>query len=175
PATAKPLEDIKTLADAVEDASGTKPTRILTSSKVLNKILACESVKKVIFGVNFDKIATRKDLNSLLESMELPQVATYNAKYKVQGSNGKYTTKRYFPENILSMFAENALGETIYGLTAEEIELLGSNKMEEAKMVGNIFVGVEKEGDPVRRYTKAVATALPTLENGLELGIGTIS
>ncbi|SQC85390.1 major capsid protein E [Clostridium perfringens] len=175
PATAKPLEDIKTLADAVEDASGTKPTRILTSSKVLNKILACESVKKAIFGVNFDKIATRKDLNSLLESMELPQVATYNAKYKVQGSNGKYTTKRYFPENILSMFAENALGETIYGLTAEEIELLGSNKMEEAKMVGNIFVGVEKEGDPVRRYTKAVATALPTLENGLELGIGTIS
>lgn len=175
PATAKPLEDIKTLADAVEDASGTKPTRILTSSKVLNKILACESVKKAIFGVNFDKIATRKDLNSLLESMELPQVAVYNAKYKVKGSNGKYTTKRYFPENILSMFAENALGETIFGLTAEEIELLGSNKMEEAKMVGNIFVGVEKEGDPVRRYTKAVATALPTLENGLELGIGTIS
>ena len=175
PATAKPLEDIKTLADAVEDASGTKPTRILTSSKVLNKILACESVKKAIFGVNFDKIATRKDLNSLLESMELPQVAVYNAKYKVQNANGKYTTKRYFPENILSMFAENALGETVYGLTAEEIELLGSNKMEEAKMVGNIFVGVEKEGDPVRRYTKAVATALPTLENGLELGIGTIS
>lgn len=175
PATAKPLEDIKTLADAVEDASGTKPTRILTSSKVLNKILACESVKKAIFGVNFYKIATRKDLNSLLESMELPQVAVYNAKYKVQNANGKYTTKRYFPENILSMFAENALGETIYGLTAEEIELLGSNKMEEAKMVGNIFVGVEKEGDPVRRYTKAVATALPTLENGLELGIGTIS
>ncbi|HDI3014007.1 TPA: major capsid protein [Clostridium perfringens] len=173
--TAKPLEDIRTLADAVEDASGTKPTRILTSSKVLNKILACESVKKAIFGVNFDKIATRKDLNSLLESMELPQVAVYNAKYKVQNANGKYTTKRYFPENILSMFAENALGETIYGLTAEEIELLGSNKMEEAKMVGNIFVGVEKEGDPVRRYTKAVATALPTLENGLELGIGTIS
>lgn len=173
--TAKPLEDIKTLADAVEDASGTKPTRILTSSKVLNKILACESVKKAIFGVNFDKIATRKDLNSLLESMELPQVAVYNAKYKVQNANGKYTTKRYFPENILSMFAENVLGETIFGLTAEEIELLGSNKMEEAKMVGNIFVGVEKEGDPVRRYTKAVATALPTLENGLELGIGTIS
>ena len=175
PKTANPLEDIKTLADAVEDASGTKPTRILTSSKVLNKILACESVKKAIFGVNFDKIATRKDLNSLLESMELPQVAVYNAKYKVQNANGKYTTKRYFPENILSMFSENALGETIYGLTAEEIELLGSNKMEEAKMVGNIFVGVEKEGDPVRRYTKAVATALPTLENGLELGIGTIS
>ena len=175
PQTANPLEDIKTLADAVEDASGTKPTRILTSSKVLNKILACDSVKKAIFGVNFDKIATRKDLNSLLESMELPQIAVYNAKYKVQNANGKYTTKRYFPENILSMFAENALGETIYGLTAEEIELIGSNKMEEAKMVGNIFVGVEKEGDPVRRYTKAVATALPTLENGLELGIGTIS
>lgn len=174
-ATAKPLDDIKTLSDAIEDASGTKPTRILTSTKILNKILACDSVRKAIYGVNFDKIATRKDLNSLLEGMELPQIAVYNSKYRTQGKNGKYTTKRYFPENVLSMFAENALGETIYGLTAEEIELIGSNVMEEAKMVGNIFVGVEKEGDPVRRFTKAVATCLPTLENGIELGIATIS
>lgn len=174
-ATAKPLDDIKTLSDAIEDASGTKPTRILTSTKILNKILACDSVRKAIYGVNFDKIATRKDLNSLLEGMELPQIAVYNSKYRIQGKNGKYTTKRYFPENALSMFAENALGKTIYGLTAEEIELIGSNAMEEAKMVGNIFVGVEKEGDPVRRFTKAVATALPTLENGIELGIATIS
>ncbi|WP_024614684.1 major capsid protein [Clostridium sp. Ade.TY] len=174
-ATAKPLEDIQKLAEAVEVTSGTKPTRILTSTKILNKILACESVKKAIWGVNFDRVITKNDLNTLLETMELPKIATYNAKYKVQGKNGKYTTKRYFPENILSMFSENQLGETIYGLTAEEIELIGSKNMEVAKMVGNIFVGVEKQGDPVKRFTKAVATALPTLENGNELGIATIT
>ncbi|WP_338627616.1 major capsid protein [Clostridium baratii] len=174
-ATAKPLEDIQKLAEAVEVTSGTKPTRILTSTKILNKILACESVKKAIWGVNFDRVITKNDLNILLETMELPKIATYNAKYKVQGKNGKYTTKRYFPENILSMFSENQLGETIYGLTAEEIELIGSKNMEVAKMVGNIFVGVEKQGDPVKRFTKAVATALPTLENGNELGIATIT
>lgn len=174
-ATAKPLEDIQKLAEAVEVTSGIKPTRILTSTKILNKILACESVKKAIWGVNFDRVITKNDLNTLLETMELPKIATYNAKYKVQGKNGKYTTKRYFPENILSMFSENQLGETIYGLTAEEIELIGSKNMEVAKMVGNIFVGVEKQGDPVKRFTKAVATALPTLENGNELGIATIT
>lgn len=174
-ATAKPLDDIQKLSEAVEETSGIKPTRVLTSTKVLNKILACESVKKAIFGVNFDKIATRKDLNTLLEGMELPQIAVYNAKYRVEGKNGKYTTKRYFPENILAMFAENQLGESIYGLTAEEIELIGAKNMEEAKMVGNIFVGVEKQGDPVKRFTKAAATFLPTLENGNELGIATIS
>lgn len=175
PATAKPLEDIRVIADAVEETSGTKPTRILTSTKVLNKILMCESVRKAIFGVSFDRMATRNDLNTLLDGMELPQIAVYNAKYKIQVKGGKYTTKRYFPENALSVFAENQLGESIYGLTAEEIELIGAKNMEEAKMVGNIFVGVEKQGDPVKRFTKASATCLPTLENGLELGIATIS
>ena len=174
-ATAKPLENIKKLAEAVEETSGTKPTRILTSTKVLNQILACESVKKAIWGVNFDRVITKNDLNTLLETMELPKIATYNAKYRVKAKNGKYQTKRYFPENILSMFSENQLGETIYGLTAEEIELIGAKNMEVAKMVGNIFVGVEKQGDPVKRFTKAVATALPTLENGNELGIATIT
>lgn len=173
--TANPLEDLKTLAEAVEETSGTRPTRILTSTKVLNKITACDSVRKAIWGVNSDRIVTRNDLNELLTAMDLPQIATYNAKYRVEGKNGKYTSKRYFPENVLSMFAENALGETIYGLTAEEIELIGAKNMEQAKMVGNIFVGVEKQGDPVKRFTKAAATALPTLENGMELGIATIT
>ncbi|MCR6516322.1 MAG: major capsid protein [Clostridium chrysemydis] len=173
--TAKPLADIEELADAIEETSGVKPNRMLTSKKILNQILACISVKKAINGVNYDKVVTRDELNTLLESMELPKIATYNAKYKIQLNNGKYETKRYFKEDVVSMFSEGTLGQTIYGLTAEEIELIGDKKMDVAKMVDNIFVGVEKEGDPVRRFTKAAATALPTLENPSELGIATIN
>lgn len=175
PKTANPLVDLEALADAVEETSGVRPTRAITSKKILNQIKACESIRKAIWGVNYDKLVTTDQLNDLLADFDLPKLVEYNAKYKVQNSNGKYTTKRYYPEGVLSMFTDNALGQTIYGLTAEEIELIGSKAMDQAGMVGNIFVGVEKEGDPVRRFTKASATALPTLANGYELGIANIN
>lgn len=175
PTNADPLGDLEALAIAVEDTSGVRPTRAITSTKILNQIKSCECVKKAVWGVNSDRIVTNDDLNKLLVSLELPKLATYNAKYKVLNKKGDYDTKRYFPEDVISMFGDGTLGQTIYGLTAEEIELMGSKAVEQAKMIGNIFVGVEKQGDPVKRFTKAAATALPTLANGTELGIANIT
>lgn len=174
PKTAKPLEDIKALCEAVQNTSGEKPSRCLTSTKNLNQILSAVSVKKAIYGVNSDKIATRVDLNTLLTAMELPTIAVYDAKYRVQNADGTYTTKRYFNENSFTVFGAEKLGDSIYGLTAEEIELMGSNKMDSAQMVGNIFVGVEHATDPVGRFTKAVTTFLPSLATGNTIGIATI-
>lgn len=174
PKKATPLVDIQTLAQAVQETSGVLPTRALTSTKVLNQILSAVSVKKAIFGVNSDKIATRNDLNTLLTAMELPTIAVYDAKYRVLCADGKYTTKRYFNESSFTVFGPDKVGDSVFGLTAEEIELIGDNKMSQAEMVGNIFVGVEKETDPVARFTKAAATFLPSLVTGNTIGIATI-
>lgn len=172
--TSKPLDDLETLAAAVSDASGSRPTRMLTSKKIQQAICRNISVRKAIHGVNFDKLVTLSDLNILLTDLELPTLLTYEAKYKVEGAKG-YATKRYFPDNIISMFGDSTLGETIYGLTAEEVKLIGDGKMEEASMVGNIFVGSYASIDPVGEFTKAAATALPSFPYADELGIGTIT
>ena len=107
--------------------------------------------------------------------MDLPTFVTYEGKYRKEKAKG-YDTIRYFPENKIVMFSDDTLGETIYGLTAEEVELIGDGNMDEASMLDNkIFVGTYKSIDPVGKFTKAVATALPTLPHGEELGIGTIT
>lgn len=174
PATDTPLVDLTTLADAIEDTS-TRPTRALTSRKIIRTICNCDSVKKAIYGVNSDKIVTLAALNELLVQMDLPTFITYEGKYRKEKAKG-YDTIRYFPENKIVMFGDDTLGETIYGLTAEEVELIGDGTMDEASMLDNkIFVGTYKSVDPVGKFTKAVATALPTLPHGEELGIGTIS
>lgn len=170
--TSKPLEDLTTLADAVEDTSS-RPTRALTSRKIVRAICNSNSVRAAIHGVNSDKIVTLAQLNELLVQSDLPQIVTYESKYKVEGAKG-FNTKRYFPDNIISMFGDGALGETIYGLTAEEVKLIGDGKMDEASMVGNIFVGTYTSVDPVGEFTKAAATALPSFPHGEELGIGTV-
>lgn len=173
-ATSTPLVDLETLASAVETTSGSRPTRALTSRKIIKTICASESVRKAINGVNSDKIVTLAQLNELLAQSELPMFVTYEGKYKVEGAKG-FVTTRYFPENIISMFGDSTLGETIYGLTAEEVKLIGDGKMEDASMVGNIFVGSYTSIDPVGEFTKAAATALPSFPHAEELGIGTIT
>jgi hypothetical protein len=172
--TSKPLDDLEILASAVETECGSRPSRALTSRKIVKAICASESVKKAINGVNSDKIITLAQLNELLAQCELPVFITYEGKYKVEGAKG-FTTNRYFPENVISMFGDSTLGETIYGLTAEEVKLIGDGKMDEASMVGNIFVGTYTSIDPVGEFTKAAATALPSFPHAEELGIGTIT
>lgn len=173
--TDTPLDDIAALADAVETTSGSRPTRALTSRKIVKTICSCDSVRKAINGVNSDKIVTLAQLNELLPQMELPTLLVYEGKYKKETAKG-FDTVRYFPENKIAMFGDATLGETIYGLTAEEVKLIGDSKMDEASMLDNkIFVGTYTSVDPVGEFTKAVATALPTLPHGEELGIGTIT
>ena len=175
PASDTPLDDLSALADAVEAESGYRPTRALTSRKIVKTICNCDSVKKAIYGVNSDKIVTLAALNELLAQLDLPQIVVYEGKYKKETSKG-FATTRYFPENVISMFGDETLGETIYGLTAEEVKLIGDGKMQESSMLDNkIFVGTYTSIDPVGEFTKAVATALPTLPHGEELGIGTVT
>lgn len=173
-ASSKPLDDLDTLATAVETTSGVRPSRALTSRKILKSICNNTSVRKAIFGTNSDKIVTQAQLNDLLAQMELPQIAVYEEKYKIETAAG-YATKRYFPDTVISMFSDNSLGETIFGLTAEEVKLIGDGQMDEASMVGNIFVGKYSSVDPVGEFTKAAGTALPTLPHGEEVGLGTIT
>lgn len=172
--TSKPLEDLETLASAVEDASGVRPTRMLTSRKIQNALCKNVSIREAYHGVNAAKMLTLVQLNSLLSDLQLPTLVTYEAKYKVEGAKG-YETKRYFPENVISMFSDGDLGESIWGLTAEEIALIGSGEMETASMVGNIFVGTYTKVDPVSEWTKAAGTMLPSCPYADEIGIGTIT
>ena len=173
--TAKPLEDLTALADAVEtESNGVRPTRAITSRKVARAICNNASVRKAIFGTNSDKVVTLAQLNALLGEMELPLLAVYEGKYKKETADG-FETKRYFPEDKISMFGDGAIGETIWGLTAEEVKLIGSGQVDEASMVGNIFVGTYTKVDPVAEMTKAAGTALPTFPHGEELGIATVT
>ncbi|MBU3107145.1 major capsid protein [Clostridium gasigenes] len=172
--TSKPLDDLETLAATVSDTSGSRPSRMLTSKKIQQAICKNKSVREAIHGINAAKTVTLTMLNELLVELELPTILTYEAKYKVETAKG-YATNRYFPDNIISMFGDDTLGETIYGLTAEEVKLIGDGKMEEASMVGSVFVGTYTKVDPVAEFTKAAATALPSFPYADELGIGTIT
>lgn len=153
-----PIEDIIRWSNSL----GTSPTRILTSNTIVGKLLTHPKVKSAIFGNDSGRILTVGDLNTFLAGAKLPKLATYDAQFRKQEKNGTYTKYRYFPENAFVLFNDGALGETLYGPTAEEIRLTRDPSIETSK-IGNVLAMVYEENlDPVSTWTKAVATAIPS-------------
>lgn len=155
-AASKPLEDIQRWNLALD----TPATRAITTNKVLMALLNNPSVQLAVTGVT-GKVPTRVELNNYLGAQGLPQIASYDDKYRFLKSDGTYEKRRYFPENHFTMIPDGDMGTTLYGPTAEERRILEDPSVD-VSMVGNILAMVfERDLDPVGTWTKAVATAVP--------------
>lgn len=159
--TPKILEDMDAMVDKIVGDTGFTPTRALTSKKILSAILRDERIRAAIYGVNSAKMLTVAELNAFLVQQKLPQIAIYDKKYRMQDAKGKYIAKRFLPEDAFIMMPDGKMGDTFYGVTAEELELR-KNPDVELTEVGNIIVCQYNTTDPVAKWIKAVATALPS-------------
>jgi hypothetical protein len=168
------LSDIYTMTDKIVADTGFTPTRALTSRTVLNAILADTKIRQAMFGANSSKLATVAELNQLLVAQGLPTIATYDAQYRTQNAKGAYASARYLGENMFVIMPDGKLGDTIYGLTAEEVELRGRGDVE-IDSFGNIIVEQYATTDPVAKWIKAVTTALPSFPYADQVFMATIS
>lgn len=160
-----PIGDLERWADQLDGMA----TRALTSKKVLNSLMRHPKIVAALFGTGSQRVATRQDLNAFLQQHDLPIIGVYDNKYRKQNANGSYTAQRYFPENKFVMFGDGALGETIYGPTAEEVRLTRDPSIQ-TQNIGNVLAMVYEENlDPVSTWTKAVATALPSFPSADEV------
>lgn len=167
------LMDMDSAVDKIVDDTGFIPTRVLTSKKNLNIILKDEKIRKAVFGVNSDKLLSRQELNNFLQTRDLPQIATYDAKYRLLGAKGTYIAKRYFAESAFTFMPEGTMGETLFGLTPEELALRKKEGVDISE-IGNVIIEQYATNDPVAKWIKAVATALVTFPCADQVFIATI-
>ncbi len=167
------LDDMAAVVDKIVTDTGFTPTRVLTSKKNINILLKDEKIRKAVFGVNSDKLLSRQELNTFLQTLGLPKVASYDAKYRTLTAKGTYTTKRYFAESAFVYMPDGILGETLFGLTAEELELRKKPGVDITE-IGNVIIEQYATNDPVAKWIKAVATALVTFPCADQVYIATI-
>lgn len=168
---ADPIAKLKEWQSLIAADTGVRPTRILTSEKVAGLIEENAKVRNAIFG-NANQVVTREDLNNFLARKGLPTIATEDRTYRVRSGAG-YEVKRLFPENALSVFPAGELGELVYGLTAEELELTADPSVT-VEFTGNIVTTVYRTSDPVARWTKATAVGLPSFPLANQVVFATI-
>jgi hypothetical protein len=161
-ATADPIKDMLAMQDTYVDTNGVKPALQLTSTTVITSLLVNDKIRTLASSLaGAPSIVSLSTLQSVISAFGLAPLVPYDVKVRVNGS----ATNVINPNKLILLPPANEpLGRTFFGTTAEALELAEAKQIEQAQAPGMVSV-VEKTTDPVATWTKTAAIALPVLAN----------
>lgn len=160
--TCDPLDDIEAALDAQQAASGNRP-EVLLMSKATFKLM--KNSKKVQSGVLAQNVTanvfyTDKLVQNFVEEALNVRIVIYTKMFKKEDG----TAQAFYPDNIVIMLPNGAIGNTWYGTTPEERTLAGSGQANVAIVNTGVSVSVTITSDPVNTKTTVSEIVLPSFE-----------
>ncbi|MEV9639482.1 major capsid protein [Mammaliicoccus sciuri] len=162
-----PTDDIQRWQDTVEDNTGTRPTRAITTRKTYRALL-----DRVRSGVDSRLgFVTDADIARYIQQELGISIAIYNKKYRAEDG----TAKSFFADGVFTLIPDGALGQTVYGSTPEEIDLMSGNTEADVRIVNTgVAVTSYKEVHPVNSVTVVSEIVLPSFERIDEIFIAKV-
>lgn len=157
-----PLDDLRTGQDAVETATGTKPTIAIMNKKTMGYLVKNANIKAAILAQNAtaNVFMTESKVKAfILEELGL-NIVVYSKQYK----NEAGTAAQFYPDNMVTLVPNGALGSTWYGTTPEERTLMGTAGADVTIVNTGVAVAVTTTSDPVNTKTTASEIVLPSFE-----------
>ena len=171
-----PIQDVMDAQDAVEEATGTRPSILLVSKKTMNWLKQNVKVRNYTLAQNVTANIIMTD-NRVKEtfSTELGvTIIVYSKQYKDE--NGM--VKKFYPDGMATLIPDGVLGNTWYGMTPEERTLIGRPEADVAIVDGGVAISVTVTEDPVQTKTTVSEICLPSFERISEtytLKVGPVS
>lgn len=159
--TADIISDIRTWQDQREDETGVRPTRAICSRKTFGYIMNNTAIKNAVWGnENNAPINEAKAKTYLRDELDL-EVVIYAKRYKDE----KGVAKKFVPDDTFVLFPVGDLGNTWFGTTPEESDLMASSTVDNVAVVDTgVAVTTMRRADPVNVETKVTQIALPSFE-----------
>lgn len=163
-ATADPIEDIRLAQQAIYDATGTRPTRGMIDSTSWRHLRNNDKIKNAIFAM---KPAVGAITNSMLADYIADQldglVIVVNS---VRYVNDAGQQAPFMPDNTLVLFPEGKLGNTWFGTTPEESDLMANANTAASVTIVDTGVAITTSAktDPVNVETKVTMITMPSFE-----------
>lgn len=172
-ATADPVNDINGWLDAVEQKTGTRPTEALINGTTLAALGKIAAIKNAIYVfANGTVNITRDRVLSFLEAETKCTFYVYNKGYNNPTDN---SFVKFVPDGTVVFMPAGALGNTYFGTTPEESDLMaGATDAEVTVVDTGIAITTHKEVDPVNVQTKASMICLPSCELADQLVIASV-
>ncbi|MEA0565019.1 major capsid protein [Lysinibacillus irui] len=161
-ADATPIEDIIRWQDTVEDNTGVRPTNAIMTRKTFGYLLKHPSIRldmNPLGGQNI--ILTDAVLKQYLQDKLGISIAVYNKKYLSEDG----TSHNFYPDDFFTLIPDGTLGNTYYGTTPEESDLLTGQSNAEVSIVNTgVAVTTVKEPHPVNVETIVSEIVMPSFE-----------
>lgn len=171
--TSTPIQDIIRWMDKVEEDTGTRPTNAIMTRKTFGYLMAHASIRldmNPLGGQNV--IMTDAVLKGYLLDKVGLSVAVYNKKYTAEDG----TTKSFFPDDVVTFIPAGKLGNTYYGTTPEESDLLTKASNADVQIVNTgVAITTVTEAHPVNVQTIVSEIVLPSFETIDTIFVATVA
>lgn len=170
---ATPVQNIQAWQDKIEEDTGVRPTRAICTRQTWNYLLANKSIRLDMNPIGGEKIImTDTMLQQYLSAKLGLSVAVYNKRFHVELGGPSHL---FFPDNVFTLIPPGVLGNTYYGTTPEESDLLAGGTDAEVKIVNTgVAITTYKEAHPVNVVTVVSAITLPSFETIDSIFIATV-
>lgn len=160
--TCDPMRDMENAMDAQENASGNRPEIFLMSKGTFNLIKNSTKVRSGVLAQNVTANVnyTTAKIKQYIEEELNVSIIIYNKQFKDE--NG--TAKKFYPDGIVMMLPNGALGKTWYGTTPEERTLATRADADVSIIETGVAVAVTVISDPVNTKTTVSEIVLPSFE-----------
>lgn len=170
PSTADPLNDLLAMQDAIEDATGSRPDVAIMSRATFNHLLASEKIRSAILAQNPTAtiFLTPALVQSAISAILGINIVVYTKKFK----NEAGATQAFYPDNYVTLISSGvSLGNTYYGTTPEEADLMGKGQANVAIINTGIAVTQIVNPHPVNVETIVSEIVLPSYEGMDTVGV----
>lgn len=157
------LSDMLTMVEEYADANGGLTPAAFVVGKVLRShMLRNDELRTYAASLaGTPELITLGQLGNVLDNFDLPPIVVYDTSVRVNGTS----TRVLASDKVLMVPpADEPMGRTLFGTTAEAIQLVGARQIS-ADAAPGITAVVQQTFDPVKTWTKVAAIALPVLGN----------
>lgn len=163
-AKSTPTADILKWKRQMSRKHGVTITRAVCNSTVWEYLLQSEEIRKAMNPVGYPNVGPLTDaaLSAYLLNVCGINLYVYDKMYK--DADGKEAS--FYPDGYISFFPAGTLGNTWYGTTPEEADLMsGQSEAQVAIVNTGVAVTTYKEPHPVNIVTVVSEIVLPSFEN----------
>lgn len=170
--TADIVGDIRGWQDKIEADTGVKPTRAICDSVVWSNIKKNEAISKAVYVMSGGgvMVSDARAKAFLMDELEL-EVNVYTKTY----TNDAGTPTRYVPADTFVLFPTGNLGNTWFGTTPEESDLLGQAATNVSITDTGVAVTTMPKSDPVNVETKVTMISMPSFEEADKVFIADVA
>lgn len=166
--TSDPIEDMRQLKEKIMDDTSAEITRAMCDGATWRNIRNNEKIAKTVFVLSNGQASVNDNRlrQYLLDEVGI-DVIVNDKRYTDESGN----TVRFMPENTFVMFPDGNLGNTWFGTTPAESDLMGGQAANVSITDTGVAVTTVQKADPVNVETIVSMICLPSFEAADQVGI----